>query len=128
MRLRSHFRLHPAKDIAPIIDWPQCLEQYNGDEEFVRELLSDLAIDLKMSQEKLAKAYKIHDDEALRTELHRVRGGVVCLSLPQLDKALAEFHEAVKAKPQDPKHLEKTYSHLQQALKAFWGKLDNQSC
>jgi two-component system, OmpR family, aerobic respiration control sensor histidine kinase ArcB len=109
-----------AQDIAPVIDWPQCLAQYNGDEELVRELLSDLANDLKMSQEKLAKAYKAHDDETLRTELHRVRGGVVCLRLPKLDKALAEFHEAVKAKPQNAEQLEKTYRILQQAMNAFW--------
>jgi two-component system, OmpR family, aerobic respiration control sensor histidine kinase ArcB len=113
-----------AQILAPVIDWPQCLEQYNGDEELVRDLLSDLANDLKMSQEKLAKAYKAHDDEALRTELHRVRGGVVCLSLPQLDKALAEFHGAVKDKPQSPKQLEKTYKYLQKAMKAFWNTLE----
>jgi two-component system, OmpR family, aerobic respiration control sensor histidine kinase ArcB len=113
-----------AQVLAPVIDWPQCLEQYNGDEELVHELLSDLANDLKMSQEKLAKAYKAHDDEALRAELHRVRGGVVCLSLPQLNKALASFHEAVKNKPQSPKQLEKTYGCLQQAMKAFWNTLE----
>jgi CheY-like chemotaxis protein len=35
-----------AQGIAPVIDWPQSLEQYNGDEEIVRELLSALATDL----------------------------------------------------------------------------------
>jgi two-component system, OmpR family, aerobic respiration control sensor histidine kinase ArcB len=114
------------QEVVPIIDWPQCLEQY-GDEQFVRELLSELAIDLKMSQEILAKAYKAHDEETLRTELHRVRGGVVCFSLPQLEKAFSEFHEAVKDKPQDPKHLDKTYRHLQQAMNAFWEMLEKQT-
>ncbi|WP_019216010.1 response regulator [Legionella tunisiensis] len=38
--------------IIPVIDWTQCLEQFNGDETFVRELLASLAIDLKFSQEK----------------------------------------------------------------------------
>jgi two-component system, OmpR family, aerobic respiration control sensor histidine kinase ArcB len=108
-----------AQGIVPIIDWPQCLKQYNGDEGFVRQLLSDLAIDLKISQEKLAKAYKAHDDSALRTELHRLVGGAAYLSLPQLSKALAEFHEAVKDKPQNTKRLEETYMHLQQAIDAF---------
>ena len=107
------------QDIASIIDWKQCVAQYNGDEACVLELLADLATDLRMSQTKLAKAYRAHDDKTLRDELHRVHGGVVCLTLPQLDKAIAEFHAAVKDTPQNPKHLEKTYLHLQQALSAF---------
>ena len=111
------------QDIASIIDWKQCLAQYNGDEACVLELLADLAADLRMSQTKLAKAYRAHDDKTLRDELHRVHGGVVCLTLPQLDKAIAEFHAAVKDTPQNPKHLEKTYLHLQQALSAFWKAL-----
>jgi two-component system, OmpR family, aerobic respiration control sensor histidine kinase ArcB len=118
-RKETKFTKAEVQDITLIIDWSQCLKQYSGDEKLVRELLSALAIDLKMSQEKLAKAYEAHDDEALRAELHRVRGGVVCLTLPQLDKALSEFHAAVKAIPQNPKQLEELYTQVQYAMAAF---------
>jgi two-component system, OmpR family, aerobic respiration control sensor histidine kinase ArcB len=109
-----------AHERAEIIDWPKCLEQLDGDEKCLHELLAELVIDLKMSQEKLAKSYAAHDVLALRAELHRVRGGLAYLSLPQLDQAFAEFHEAVKAIPQNPKQLKKLYSQLQHAMTAFW--------
>lgn len=108
------------KDSTQIIDWAKCIEQHNGDENLIHELLAALAADLKISQERLAKAYHAQDNDALREELHRVRGGVVYLTLPQLDKAFAEFHEAVKAKPQNLHQLQNTYRHLQQAIDAFW--------
>ncbi|CDZ77769.1 Signal transduction histidine-protein kinase BarA [Legionella massiliensis] len=111
-------------DVRPIIDWAQCLKQFSGDEDCVRELLAALAIDLTMSQERLIKAYEAHNEESLRTELHRVRGGVICLSLPQLTQALADFHEAVKAKPQLAEHLEKTFNDLLDAINSFWITLD----
>ncbi|MBA3537566.1 MAG: response regulator [Tatlockia sp.] len=103
-----------------VIDWEACVKNMNGDEVCVRELLSMLSSDLKLSQETMAKLYAAHDDEALRKELHRVRGGVAYLRLPQLDKALAQFHEAVKVKPQNIKQLVTTYSQLQEAMEAFW--------
>jgi two-component system, OmpR family, aerobic respiration control sensor histidine kinase ArcB len=103
-----------------IIDWAKCLEQLGGDEKCLHELIAELVIDLKISQEKLAKSYADHDVLALRAELHRVRGGLAYLTLPQLDQAFAEFHAAVKATPQNSKHLEKLYSELQHAMHAFW--------
>lgn len=109
---------------AEIIDWEVCVDQLNGDENCVRELLAGLAVDLKISQEKIAKAFVAHDEDALRTELHRVRGGVCYLTLPQLDRALASFHEAVKAKPQNQEQIEHTYELLQKAMDAFWITLE----
>jgi two-component system, OmpR family, aerobic respiration control sensor histidine kinase ArcB len=109
-----------AQENSDIIDWDVCLQQTNGDEKQLRELLEIINIDLKMSQETLAKAYAVHDDETLRKELHRVRGGICYLSLPQLDNALCHFHEAVKARPQNKTHLKETYVVLNEAMHTFW--------
>ena len=102
-----------------IIDWPDCLVRYGDNEECIRELLKELATDLAISKERLAKAFTMHDMDFLRAELHRIHGGVVYLSLPQLEKALAEFHETVKIKPEDLKQMKRTFAILEQAMEAF---------
>ncbi|MBA3535522.1 MAG: response regulator [Tatlockia sp.] len=114
-----------AHNKADIIDWVASLHQSNDDEKLVRELLKIIDIDLKISQETLAEAYKSQDLESLRKELHRVRGGICYLSLPQLDKAFAYFHEVVKSKPLDVALMEQSYSQLQEALKNFWNVLSH---
>lgn len=103
-----------------LIDRAKSLEQCSGDEALLCELLSELSLDLKMFKEKMDEYYINHDVIALRKELHRVRGGVVYLTLPQLDNALSLFHEAVKAEPQNPEQLRQLYTQLQQVLEAFW--------
>jgi two-component system, OmpR family, aerobic respiration control sensor histidine kinase ArcB len=107
------------QNIAEIIDWDTCLSQLNNDEECLRELLSILSIDLKITQETLAKAYAAQDNDALRAELHRVRGGVSYLALPQLDKALTNFHEIVRITPVDNKQIVNAYTQLQQTINTF---------
>lgn len=113
-----------TESITPVIDWDQCVKQFNGDDTVVRELLIALAIDLKLSQEKVAKLYAAKDERALRDELHRMNGGIVYLTLPQLSHALADFHQAVKAKPQQANRLEKTYALFQKAIDAFLRTVD----
>jgi len=92
---------------------------YNGSTEAVSQMLAALAADLEKTHAVLAKAYEQHNTTVLREELHRVRGSVCYLKLPQLDAALDAFHEAVKAAPQDPDQLERTYAALQKAMAAF---------
>ncbi|WP_332248034.1 Hpt domain-containing protein, partial [Legionella tunisiensis] len=118
--LKNETQISDIEKTAAVIDWQASLEQMNGDESLLRELLSMLDIDLRMSLDTLAKAYASHDDETLRKELHRVRGGINYLTLPQLDKALAQFHEAVKLKPQDSQQLAQTYEQVEEAIRAFW--------
>ncbi len=113
-----------TQKIAQVIDWDNCIRQCGGDEKCLREVLSILADDLKISQEKITNAYEAHDLDALRAELHRVRGGVVYLTLPQLDKALFEFHEATKEETQDLKRLENANNCLKQATKEFWKTME----
>ncbi|MBA2657781.1 MAG: response regulator [Tatlockia sp.] len=102
-----------------IIDWAASLLQFNDDETLVRELLEIIAIDLKTSQNTLELAYLSQNIEALRKELHRVRGGICYLTLPQLENAFLRFHEIIKTKPLDVQHFNKAYKQLQNAMKAF---------
>ncbi|MBA3535866.1 MAG: hypothetical protein H0T84_04555 [Tatlockia sp.] len=90
-------------------------------------LFAVFAADLKISKEKLARAYAKHDDETLRKELHKTRGGVVYLILPQLDKALVQFHEALKEKPQSPELVASTYAQLQASMENFWDSLEKKA-
>ncbi|MGC1183193.1 ATP-binding protein [Legionella sp.] len=109
---------------AELIDWNACLQQGNGTEAFVHKLLWMLADDLKRSQDILEKAYVNQDNEGLRAELHRIRGGVSYLSLPQLSQVLAHFHDVVKENPQNLEQLEQAYRQLQKAMHAFLGYID----
>ena len=84
------------------------------------ELLSMMTEELKKTKSSLDKAYTEKDTEALRFELHRIRGACAYVKLPQLAEALKLFHEAVKEVPQDPQKLEKTYADVQQAIENFW--------
>jgi len=114
----AHSSKTNLQSIAHIVDWEQCI-QLLGDETLIRELLADLVLDLQMSKEQIAKTYAPMDEEALRAELHRVRAGIVYLSLPQLLQTHTAFHEAVKAKPQQVEQLEKTYAAFLEAIKIF---------
>jgi len=114
----QRFVLHTSAPV--IIDWEGCVHMCQGDSEFTRHLLSMFSKELKATQDILAKAYADKDTKALLDELHRCRGGICYLKLPQLEYALKTFDHAVKADPQDLNELEATYTALQQAMEAFW--------
>ncbi len=105
---------------SEVIDWNACVRMNTGNPNFATKMLSMLAEDLKDTKATLAKAYANRDTKALRAELHRARGGVCYLKLPQLEQALKEFHKAVKADPQNQEELETTYAALQHAMDTFW--------
>ncbi len=109
------------------IDWDANMRHLNSAEAGVRELFAVFSADLKLSQEKLATAFARLDTETLRKELHKARGGIVYLVLPQLDKALVQFQEAVKDKPQSSERLASTYAQLQEAMDKFWDALEKKT-
>ena len=102
-----------------VLDWDACVRMMQGDAAMARELLSLLASELKETAPLLAKDYANKNTTVLRDTLHRLCGGVCYLKTPQLEHALKMFQEAVKAEPQDPQHLEKTHTELQQAIATF---------
>jgi two-component system aerobic respiration control sensor histidine kinase ArcB len=105
----------------PAIDWEGSLHQevVHGDEHALHELLSLLDGELRATKQVLNEGYQKKDTKTLREELHKIRGSLTYLSLPELTETLKKFHEAVKADPQDPEHLEKTFQAAMEAIKHF---------
>jgi CheY-like chemotaxis protein len=101
------------------IDWDACVQMCQGDAEFTYQMLSMLVEDFNETKIILAKAYDQQDIRTLDDELHRARGGVCYLKLPQLTEVLNRFHEAVTARPQDPQQVKATYVGLEQAIENF---------
>lgn len=103
-----------------IIDWEASVHMFNGDADFTREMLSLLAVDIKKTEATLATHYANQDIEGLRAELHRTRGAVCYLKVPELDQALAALHEAaIHTDLQDNMSLKKEYVALQSAIHHF---------
>lgn len=116
----------PITDVKPdahIIDTDSCVEMQEGDAETTKQLLEQCAEEVEGSSEVIEKAYKNNDIKALRSELHKVRGGVCYLKLPELEEALKKFHESVKAEPEGSETVEKNYQHLRHATKNFQGSI-----
>jgi HPt (histidine-containing phosphotransfer) domain-containing protein len=63
--------------------------------------------------------YQNKDAKSLREELHKIRGALTYLSLPELTQAMQACHEAVKAEPQDIEHLEKTVTAVMRVIENF---------
>jgi two-component system aerobic respiration control sensor histidine kinase ArcB len=103
-----------------IINWQASLEQTQGDESLLYELLTLLKTDLNVSKARIATIYQQHDMNALRAELHRIRGGIAYLTLPTLSHALASFHDIIKEDMPDNYRLNNGYKQLQQAIDDFF--------
>ena len=103
-----------------IIDWPASVQKLSGNVPGALEILRLVFEDLHDTKQTLAKAYEKKNTVAMRAELHRCRGGVCCLELPELDAALREFHEAIKDVPQDADKIQTLYDELQTAIDNFW--------
>lgn len=102
-----------------VIDWEACLNIFKGNEDSVREMLAIMAENLKEVQRILTDAYEKRDTKTLCAELHRCQGSVCYLKLPQLERALKNFHKAIKVKLNDSEQLEKAYQALQQAIQNY---------
>lgn len=102
-----------------IIDWPACVKMLEHNEETAREVLKICAEGLRESADIIDKAYAEKDFMRLRSELHKVRGGVCYLKLPQLERALKDFHKTVKENPYMTADLERDYLFLKQAIENF---------
>ena len=113
------------------LDWHASLKLDNvkNDPNLLEEYLSLMAGELKVTKKIFVDAFKANDTKALRAELHRVRGALTYLVLPEMNRTMKAFHDAVRAEPQDPKTTEETYraaihalDHFQQAYaKGFKG-------
>ena len=85
----------------------------------LEEYLSLMAGELKVTKKIFVDAFKTNDTKGLRAELHRVRGALTYLVLPEMNRMMKAFHDAVRTEPQDPKTMEKTYRAAIDAIDHF---------
>jgi len=104
-----------------VIDWDACLqrETVRGNKNALYQLLSILVDEFKTTKKVLKKAYKKKDNQSLRDELHKCRGGLTYLNLPELENAMKAFHDAIRAKPPKYERLERTYKSAIDAINHF---------
>ena len=102
-----------------IIDWNCSVKMLENSEAIANEILQMCYEDIAESSRIITKAYLDSDSRILRSELHKVRGGVCYLKLPQLERALKDFHLTAREHPQNPEELEKHYLVLKDAIHSF---------
>ena len=115
------------KDNTPgtIIDWESCLKMYNGDSNFVNDLLSILAVNLKTTRTILEQSYIKQDINALKSEVHRTLGSICYLKVPHLEFSLKTFQDILKQKPIDFQNIEPSYETLKNSMSNFLGAWKN---
>lgn len=103
-----------------VIDWPGCVAMSGGDEEAARSIF-DLFIDeLQATFVNIDKAMVDQNIDALQHELHKIRGGVCYLALPDLEKQLELFHLASKEEPTDFSKLSGEHEKAKEACARFF--------
>ena len=101
----------------PVIDWDECVFMCYGEEE-AREIVSMCAQVVQESKEIIGKHYRNNNVSLVRAELHKVRGGVCYLKLPELDYRLRDFHVSIKEN-HDKEELDQKYEALAEAEEKF---------
>lgn len=103
-----------------VINWEESLNRWNNDKVFVDQLLNSMAEDLKLTKERLETCYKEKNMEAIGAELHRVRGALHFIKLPQLEKAVVQFQNILKEKTLNSMQMKKAYVKIQKTIDTFW--------
>lgn len=108
-------------DGQTIIDWPCSVRMHEGDPEITKEILDMINEEITQSEKIIDTAYEQQNIKRIRDELHKMRGGVCYLRLPQLERALKDFHLTVKENPIVPEDMMHEYQNLKRSIKAFKG-------
>lgn len=111
--------IQKLNDGQTIIDWRCSVKMHDNDEEITREVLDHVYEGLVESEQIIDAAYAQKNTKRLREEIHKVKGGVCYLRLPQLERALGDFHLTLKEHPVVPEHIGKEYQNLKRAIKKF---------
>lgn len=111
---------HLSYDAIDIIDWEANLQNFHGDEECVRQLLTIFSNDLKVTKFHLDTLIPMKNYSALQEELHKLHGSIIYVSVPALKNAQEHFQEALKETPIDPIRLEQSYAAFVKAMEDFW--------
>jgi CheY-like chemotaxis protein len=113
------FKAHQKKKI---IDWEGMFLRYPDNQDFIKEMVQMFVDEVHMIKPLITDTFKKHDQTELRKALHRIRGAITYLILPELDVALETFHQTVKEDfdTLDKRAvLEKQYHAVMDAMDAF---------
>lgn len=117
--LRAFFdELHQQKEQLASIDWVGCLHFCHGDETVAHHMISMLAADLALAEPILAHYQDPKQYPQIRATLHRLRGNISYLKVPELEKRLEDFHEAIRHHAENS-DLTAAYQRLQEAVIRF---------
>ncbi|MFH1135865.1 MAG: response regulator [Pseudomonadota bacterium] len=87
--------LAKVKIDAPL-DYRRAIEEFEGDEEFLREVITGFLEIVRDQIVKLKKALKENDAETVRREAHSIKGGAANLTADDLAGAASELEEIGK--------------------------------
>lgn len=104
---------------SPEIDWEGCLKLYNNQIDFVKQLLTLVAKELKRTNRILIAAYCKNDTETMKYEVVYCLGGVVYLKLPKLEKNLKALQILLELKHQNQEEIAKIYNNLLNEIQLF---------
>jgi len=118
-QLKSLIEKYVIEVSQPVIAWDSCVSMIGGTEKEASDMLAVIAKDLITSSQKIKEHYASKDVENLRKELHKVRGGVCYVKLPELEKRLECFHQLIKKNPIRSSSVEEAYNLLSVATVNF---------
>jgi hypothetical protein len=119
--LASHLEyfVFKAKQQEKMIDWGNMFLKYPDNQDFVKEMVLMFMDEVSLAKKSLTESFTHRDGIELRQALHRIRGAITYLILPQLEKSLEVFHQSVHDDWDDQNTLQKNYDAVMIAMDNF---------
>jgi HPt (histidine-containing phosphotransfer) domain-containing protein len=73
--------------------WQQTLKKYSGDEKIAGEIVSLFFKELPAARQRIQQAFENNSPEELSQALHRLKGSCCFVSVPALQKLVADFYQ-----------------------------------
>jgi two-component system aerobic respiration control sensor histidine kinase ArcB len=114
----EHF-VFKAKQQEKIIDWEGMFLQYPDNSDFIKEMVGMFVDEVNLARASIIETFKKRDSIELRKTLHRIRGAITYLMLPQLEKSLEIFHKSVHDHWDDQNQLHTHFDAVMIAMDNF---------
>ena len=119
--LASHLEyfIFKPKQQEKIIDWEGMFLQYPDNPDFIKEMVGMFVDEVNLARASMIETFKKRDSIELRKTLHRIRGAITYLILPQLEKTLETFHQSVHDHWDDQNLLQTNFDAVMIAMDDF---------
>ncbi|MBF0102926.1 MAG: response regulator [Desulfobacterales bacterium] len=81
----------------PVMEFQQILNDFDGDINFIQEIIMDFKIMVKDQIGRIHDAFNNHEIETIKREAHSIKGGSANLTAKRLSHAALELEQAVKS-------------------------------